>query len=142
MKFLIDNALPPSLADLLVAAGYEAVHVRTYGMQAAEDVTILARALREGQIVVSADTDFGQILAAQEAQHPSFILFREPNLLSARDYYKMLVPNLPILEPELNAGCVAVFRKGLLRVRPATVLRVTPISSLVSPRIPHATHIV
>jgi hypothetical protein len=29
----------------------------------------------------------------------------------------MLLPALPVLEPELLAGCVAVFRNGRLRVR-------------------------
>ena len=117
MRFLIDNALPPRLAALLVAAGHDAVHVRAYGMQAAEDKRILARALDEDRIVVSADSDFSAILAAQEAERPSFILFREPNLLAARDYVDMLLPALPMLEPELLAGCVAVFRKSRLRVR-------------------------
>jgi predicted nuclease of predicted toxin-antitoxin system len=41
-------------------------------------VEILARAPREDRIVVSADSDFGAILAAQEADLPSFILFRGP----------------------------------------------------------------
>jgi predicted nuclease of predicted toxin-antitoxin system len=117
LRFLIDNALPPRLADLLRAAGYDAVHVRAYGMHAARDEEILARALAEGRIVVSADSDFGAILAAQEAERPSFILFREPNLLVARDYIDMLLPALPVLEPELLAGCVAVFRSSRLRVR-------------------------
>ena len=81
MKFFIDNALPPRLADLLLAEGHDAVHVRAYGMEAASDEEILARALREDRIVLSADTDFGAILAAQESEHPSFILFRNPNLL-------------------------------------------------------------
>ena len=117
MKFLIDNALPPRLADLLVAAGEDAVHVRAYGMRAAKDEEIRARALDEGRIVVSADTDFGAILAAQTASQPSFILFREPNLLSALDYSVLLIPSLEMLKPELAAGCVAVFRRGRLRVR-------------------------
>jgi predicted nuclease of predicted toxin-antitoxin system len=117
LKFLIDNPLPPHLADLLLAVGFDAVHVRAYGMHAASDEEILARALNEGRIVISADSDFSAILAAREAEHPSFILFRETNLLVARDYINLLLPTLPVLEPELLAGSVAVFRKGRLRVR-------------------------
>ncbi|MGD0499381.1 MAG: DUF5615 family PIN-like protein [Bryobacteraceae bacterium] len=86
-------------------------------MRASIDEEILARALDEDRIVVSADSDFSAILAAQEAERPSFILFWEPNLLVARDYIDMLLPVLPALEPELLAGCVAVFRKSRLRVR-------------------------
>ncbi|HEY3936772.1 MAG TPA: DUF5615 family PIN-like protein [Bryobacteraceae bacterium] len=117
MRFLIDNALPPRLANLLLAVGHDAVHVRAYGMQPATDEEILARALEDDRIVVSADSDFSTILAAQEAERPSFILFRESNLLVARDYINMLLPVLPALEPELANGCVAVFRKSRLRVR-------------------------
>jgi predicted nuclease of predicted toxin-antitoxin system len=117
LKFLIDNALPPRLADLLVAAGHDAVHVRAYRMHAAKDEAILARALEEDRIIVSADSDFGAILAAQDADRPSFILFRDPNLLVASNYFAMLLVALPVLEPELMSGCVAVFRNGRLRVR-------------------------
>ncbi|MGP8246790.1 MAG: DUF5615 family PIN-like protein [Bryobacteraceae bacterium] len=108
MKFLIDNALPPRVTELLVSAEHDATHVRAYGMHAAGDEAILSRASAEGRIVVSADSDFGAILAAQEAEHPSFILFRDPNLLSARDYVDMLLPALPVLEADLMSGCVAV----------------------------------
>jgi predicted nuclease of predicted toxin-antitoxin system len=117
VKFLIDNALPPLLAELLVSAGHDAAHIRTYGMQAASDEVVLAKALAEDRVVVSADTDFGAILANQEANRPSFILFRDPNLMIATDYAAMLVPALNELGPELVCGCVAVFRNGRLRVR-------------------------
>src|ERR1035437_8245736 len=70
-----------------------------------------------GGVVVSADSDFSAILAVQEANRPSFILFRNPNLMGAHDYFKILLPALPVLEPELMSGCVAVFRYDRLRVR-------------------------
>ena len=117
MKFLIDNALPPRLADLLLEAGHNAVHVREYGISGAKDEEIVRRALAEDRIIVSADTDFGAILAAQEGNRPSFILFRDSDLMLADDYSNMLLPALPVLEPELMNGCVAVFRRGRLRVR-------------------------
>ena len=86
-------------------------------MHAARDEKILARALTEARIVVSADSDFSAILAAQDANRPSFILFRDPNYLVAHDYMNALLPALPALEPELASGCVAVFRNNRLRVR-------------------------
>ncbi len=87
-------------------------------MQAASDYEILARALAEDRIVISADSDFGTILAAQETEHPSFILFRHDRTRRTHpDYIDVLIPALPVLESELAAGCVAVFRNHRLRVR-------------------------
>ena len=86
-------------------------------MQAATDDVIISRGRAEHRIVVSTDSDFSAILATQEAERPSFILFREPNLLTANDYVDVLLPVLPVLEPDLATGCVAVFRRGRLRVR-------------------------
>ena len=40
MKFLIDNALSPAVADLLQAAGHDAVHVRTRKLHEAEDEVV------------------------------------------------------------------------------------------------------
>jgi len=52
MKFLVDNALSPAVAEGLRQAGYDAIHVRQYGLQAASDALIFEWAARQGSIIV------------------------------------------------------------------------------------------
>ena len=76
MKFLVDNALSPVLAALLQQAGHDAIHVRSVGLQHADDEVIFERAAAEHRIVVSADADFGTLLAVRSSHHPSVSQFR------------------------------------------------------------------
>ena len=113
MRFLIDNALSPELARLLS----DAVHVRDYGPQAADDLVILERAEIEDRVVVSSDSDFGTLLAVSRRIKPSFILFREAAIVRAQDYASRILDGLPSFETELEAGCVITLRRGRIRVR-------------------------
>ena len=117
MRFPIDNALSPELARFLTEAGHDAVHVRDYGLHAAEDQVILERAGIEGRVIVSSDSDFAMLLAVSKSGKPSFILFREAAIIRAQDYASRILESLQSFERELEAGCVVTFRRGRIRVR-------------------------
>jgi len=122
VKFLVDNALSPKLAALLRESGHDAVHVREYGMQDERDPEILRRAAVEGRILVSADSDFAGLLALGSEHRTSFLLFREPDLVDAVEYRDLILACLRSMEAELAAGCIVVFRRGLLRIRTLPIL--------------------
>ena len=117
MKFLVDNALSPVVAERLGQAGHDAVHVRDYGLQTAADETIFDRAASEERILVSADTDFGTILALRRERNPSLLLFRQERDRRPEHQAALLLANLAGIEPELDKGCVAVIEPARLRIR-------------------------
>jgi predicted nuclease of predicted toxin-antitoxin system len=116
MSFLIDNALSPIIAKGLIDSGYDAIHVREIGMASAADSVIINYALKNKRIVVSADTDFGTLLALNDSLKPSFILFKRsdkrPVIL-----LELLLNSLEALREDLEKGAVAVLEDSRIRLR-------------------------
>lgn len=116
MKFFIDNALSPIIAQGLVDHGFDAIHVRDLGLAAATDLAINEYALKNNRIIVSADTDFGTLLALHKSTKPSFILFRRtdkrPSVL-----LELLLESLRVLKEDLESGAVVVIEDSRIRIR-------------------------
>ncbi len=104
------------MASVLCAAGHDAVHIREYEMQSSRDEAVFARAAQEHRVLVSADTDFGTILALREEVNPSVILLRRGPKHPTKQA-ELLLAVFPIVTDELQRGCIVVLDQGRIRVR-------------------------
>jgi predicted nuclease of predicted toxin-antitoxin system len=121
LRFLVDNALSPAVTEGLRRAGHDAAHVRDYGMAAEDDEVIFDRAAQEDRILISADTDFGTILALRKTPKPSVILFRLSTHHHPDHQMRLLLANLTDLSVDLERGCIAVFEDTRIRLRPLPI---------------------
>lgn len=117
MRFLVDNALSPTIAQDLRRDGHDAQHVRERGMSAATDEEIFDLAAVENRTIISADTDFGMLLALRESDKPSVVIFRRSSERRPTDQTNLLLSHLPNLAGFLLEGSVVVFDESRIRIK-------------------------
>lgn len=76
MKVLVDMNLSPAWERFLTEAGFEAVHWSNVGATNATDHELMAWAADNHHIVLTADLDFGAILAVTHGTKPSVVQLR------------------------------------------------------------------
>jgi predicted nuclease of predicted toxin-antitoxin system len=123
VRFLLDDNLSPRVVDHLEAAGHDAVHVRSLDLVRAADHVVLQRAIAEQRVLVSADTDFGHLLATSGATHPSVILLRREVDRRASSQVSLVLANLEQVAADVEAGAIVAIEDTRVRVRRLPVAR-------------------
>lgn len=73
-------------------------------MQAATDEVVLAHAAAESRVLISADTDFGALLARSKKASPSVLLIRRLAGRRAAEQSAIIRANLDQVEEDLGCG--------------------------------------
>jgi predicted nuclease of predicted toxin-antitoxin system len=93
------------------------VHVRDRGLQSADDLVVFELAAIEERAIVSADTDFGTLLALTRESLPSVIIFRRGTDRKLAKQLALLLANMAAIEESIETGAIVVFESSRIRVR-------------------------
>jgi len=115
LKFLLDADMPISSAKVIRSFGYDVEDVRDIGMRAATDQEIIHYALQNKRIIVTKDTDFGEIL--RYPSHPGAIIFRLPYTFTSKELNKTLADFLNSVDDSKLANAIIIVELGRYRRR-------------------------
>ena len=123
MRFLVDANLSPRGATFLSGEGFESIHVGDVDLLTATDQAILDYAAANGLVIISADSDFGELLAVSRgAVRPSVVLLRSADRLTPDQQAAILVANLAAVADELKTGALVSIARGRVRIRSLPIL--------------------
>lgn len=102
MRFVVDDQLPPALADRLAALGHETEHVLRIGLGGASDHAIWKAFLARKAVLITKDEDFTE-LARRPGARCQVVWLRVGNT-TAEALWRALEPIFPNLLSALEAG--------------------------------------
>ena len=108
--------LSPDLVEVLVNAGYKAVHWSKVGKYDALDSEIFDYAVEHDYIVFTHDLDFGIMLALTKASKPSVIQVRTQNMYTKR-FTSEILTVLKKFKKELLKGSLLTIDENKSRIK-------------------------
>lgn len=120
MRFLSDGNLPGSLADLVIEAGHDALHMRNAGLGDAEDSAIAAYAQGGGYTLLTRDFDFADIRTYPPHEYHGLVVLELPETAVASTIQQLVQSFLQNKELiERLPGRLAIVEFGRVRLREA-----------------------
>jgi predicted nuclease of predicted toxin-antitoxin system len=93
MKLYLDQMLDLNVAAALLTAGHDVVRTAECGQERADDAEVLARAKRDGRILITVDKHFGDWVVLPLAEHLGVIRVQVHPALAA-NALRVLLPFL------------------------------------------------
>lgn len=118
MNLLVNESLQQDLARVLA----DAVHVADIGLRGDTDNALLSRAVADGRIIITADTDFGTLLALSGAARPSVLLLRRGGRRTV-ERARIVLTVLRMATDHFEQGAVITVEQDRLRVRELPIER-------------------
>jgi predicted nuclease of predicted toxin-antitoxin system len=112
VKFLVDRCAGRRLADWLRLHGHDVVESRERGPDPG-DSTLLEWAAAEQRVLITIDTDFGELLFVEKARHCGLV--RLPDV-PAKNRIELMEQVLERYTQELEKAAIITVRGGRIRI--------------------------
>jgi len=116
MKFKVDENLPIECAELLTAAGHDAVTIVAQGLRGENDPKVADVCVKEGRILVTLDLDFSDIRTYPPKEFPGFVVLRVGRQ-DKRHVLQVLERIIPLIAREPLERRLWVVEETRLRIR-------------------------
>ncbi len=116
IKFLLDADMPRSSAEVVRSVGFEIEDVRDIGLRLAKDKEIIDYARENDRIIITRDTDFGEVLRYPD--HPGAIILRLPYTFKIKKINERLRTFLSSVSEKEIKNAIIVVEVGRYRRRP------------------------
>lgn len=118
LKFLLNANISHETAEFLKSMGYEVKTVAQFGLETAEDVKIVEKAVKEKMIIITLDLDFGNIFYFSTKEKIWIIVLRLKNQTvgSVNKTLKWLLET-KILEKRESKNTLMIIREKGIRIR-------------------------
>ena len=107
----------PLSGKWLVKQGYDSVHLSELLLHRLHDIEIIELAIKEKRVIVTCDTDFGNLLALEKFEYPSIILFRLKDFTPSNIEKKLSIILKEISEKQFSDGIFITIKEETYRTR-------------------------
>lgn len=115
LRFFLDEDMPRSSGDIIKNHNYEVTDVRDTELRGATDEEIIERAREKNEIVVTRDTDFGDVLRYPD--HPGALILRLPHNFTASKINERLDKFLSETDPEKLKNTITILELERYRTK-------------------------
>jgi predicted nuclease of predicted toxin-antitoxin system len=112
MRFLIDRCAGTLIAQWLRSQGHDVSESRDRGPDPGDHI-LLARAAQESRILVTIDTDFGQLIFFEGLPHSGLVRLPDVRSNQRLEIMKELIERF---QAELEARAIITVRGGKIRI--------------------------
>jgi predicted nuclease of predicted toxin-antitoxin system len=116
-KFVVDEDMPRSTANILKDAGHEALDVRDCGLRGESDEHVFRFAQDERAILLTGDWGFGNLLRFPVGSHSGIVIAHFPNEVSTAELNRQLIKAVESLDETDFSGHLIVIEPGRVRIR-------------------------